>query len=122
MAKKKTEIEEKAPAGRAVCRFAAVGPRKARYVADLIRGKTVDEAFQLLKFTHRPSAVPIIERLLKAAVAAVDKREYPDTGSLVIGKIFVDGGPMLKRIRPAAMGRAVRIRKRLSHISIFLYA
>jgi large subunit ribosomal protein L22 len=119
MAKK---VEEKEPAGKAFCRFANIPARKARYVVDLLRGKTVDEAFQLLKFTHRPSSVGIVTRLLKAAVASVDKREYPETGELVIGKIYVDGGPMLKRMRPAPMGRAVRVRKRLCHISIFLYA
>jgi large subunit ribosomal protein L22 len=126
MAEKRAEIAEKIenrePAGKAKCRFARVSPRKARYVADMLRGKTVDEAFQLLKFTHRPSAVPIIERLLKGAVASVDKREHPETGSLVIGKIYVDGGPIMYRVRPAAMGRAVRIRKRSAHITIFLYA
>jgi large subunit ribosomal protein L22 len=115
-------VVEKEPVGKAKCRFAQVTARKARYVADLIRGKSVDEAFHLLKFTHRPSAVPIITRLLKAAVASVDKREHPQTGELLIGKILVDGGPMLKRIRPAPMGRAVRIRKRSCHIALFLYA
>jgi large subunit ribosomal protein L22 len=115
-------VEEKEPVGKARCRFANLPPRKARYLVDLIRGKTVDEAFAMLKFTHRPSAVPIVTRLLKAAVASVDKREHPETGELMIGKIYVDGGPMLKRMRAAPMGRAVRIRKRTCHIMMFLYA
>jgi large subunit ribosomal protein L22 len=119
---KKTRSTTKEKVSEATARFVRVPPRKARYVADLIRGKTVAEAFQILRFTMRPSSMPIIERLLKSAVSGVDKKEHPDTDVLIIGKITVDGGPMLKRYQPRAMGRANIIRKRSSHISITLMA
>lgn len=103
----------------ASARFQRVSPRKARYVCDLIRGMTVAEAQAALSLIHRPSAVPIIARLLKSAVA---NSQHPDADELVVGRIWVDGGPMLKRWRPRAFGRAARIRKRMSHITIQLTA
>ncbi len=120
MAKKRTKAKQQVSEASAL--FVRVPPRKARYVADLIRGKTVAQAFQILRFTMRPSTVPIIERLLKSAVSNVDKKEHPDTDSLIISRINVDGGPVLKRYQPRAMGRACMIRKRSSHIAITLMA
>lgn len=101
-------------------RFLRIPPRKARLVADMIRGLTVREAFDLLALTPRPSAVPAINRLLKSAVSNVDRKEAPDPDNLVIGEIYVNGGPTLKRIQPRAMGRAYRIRKRTCHVTIAL--
>lgn len=118
----KNLTEKKPHVSEATARFVRVPPRKARYVADLIRGKTVAQAFHILRFTVRPSTVPIIERLLKSAVANVDKKEHPDTDSLIVARINIDGGPMLKRYQPRAMGRACIIRKRSSHISVTLMA
>lgn len=104
-----------------VC-FTRVPPRKARMVADMIRGLTVAEANQQLANLHRPSAVPFVDRLLKSAVAnAKDQQEITETDSLIVGEIFVDGGPMLKRFQPRAMGRACMIRKRMSHMTVKLY-
>ena len=111
---------EKEVVGKGTVRFVRVAPRKARLLADLIRGKTVGEALQILKFSNKPSACVIMEQLVKNALNSVDRRKYRDTDSLMIRKITVDGAPMLKRWRPRAMGRATRIRKRSSHINIML--
>jgi large subunit ribosomal protein L22 len=102
---------------RATARYQPVAARKARYVADLIRGQTVAEAQTTLSLVHRPSAVPIVRRLLQSAAA---NSQRPDSEGLVVGRIWVDGGPMMKRWRPRAYGRAAMIRKRLCHITIEL--
>ncbi|MGB9668177.1 MAG: 50S ribosomal protein L22 [Thermosulfidibacteraceae bacterium] len=105
---------------RAILRYARISPRKARVVADLIRGKNVDEAFTILKFTPKKGA-RIIEKLLKSAVSNAERSPHiVDVDSLYIKTIYVNEGPMLKRIRPRAMGRAYLIRKRTSHIYIEL--
>jgi large subunit ribosomal protein L22 len=101
-------------------RFLRIPPRKARLVTDLIRGLTVREAKHLLAVTPKPSAVPAIRTLLMSAVSNVDHSQHSDADSLVIKKIYVDGGPTMKRIRPRAMGRAFSIRKRTCHIVICL--
>jgi len=102
---------------RATARFQPVAPRKMRYVADLIRGMTVAEAQTALSLLHRPSAVPIIKRLLGSAAA---NSQRADSDDLVVGRIWVGGGPTLKRWRARALGRGVTIRKRSSHITIEL--
>ena len=102
---------------RATARYQRVAPRKMRYVADLIRGKSVAEAQTMLSLVHRPSAVPIVERVLKSAAA---NSQRPDSDDLLVGRVWVDGGPMAKRWRPRAYGRASMIRKRVSHITIEL--
>lgn len=105
---------------RAILRYARISPRKARVVADLIRGKDVDEAFTILQFTNKKAA-RIIEKLLKSAVANAEASpDIEDVDALYIKRIYVDQGPMLKRIRPRAMGRAYLVRKKLSHITIEL--
>ncbi|MBN1903241.1 50S ribosomal protein L22 [Candidatus Sumerlaeota bacterium] len=105
---------------KASARYIGIPARKARYVADLIRGKTVREALNLLTVTPRPSAVPMMRRLLLSAVSNVDRKQYSNTDNLVISRINVDVGPIMKRIQPHAMGRAFRIRKRMCHVSIGL--
>jgi len=115
MAGKKRRIGE--VVSRATARFLPVGPRKIRFVADLIRGMTVAEAQTKLSLIHRPSAVPLLQRLLKSAVA---NSERTDAEELVIGRIWADGGPMLKRWRPRAFGRPNPIRKRFCHVTIEL--
>lgn len=105
---------------KATSRFQRCSARKARLVADLIRGRSVSEAKRILALTHRPSAVPIIERLLKSAVANVDRSEHPETDTLVVGEIMVDGGPIMYRFRPRARGRASKIRKRYCHVTMKL--
>ncbi|MDX1971514.1 MAG: 50S ribosomal protein L22 [Candidatus Sumerlaeia bacterium] len=112
---------------RASAKYIHCAPRKIKLVADQIRNKTVTEALEILNFLHRPSAVPYVLRVLDSAVANAEKKAeegqiavIPEPDKLVIGEIRVEGAPMMKRIRPASMGRAVRIRKRLSHIHLKL--
>ena len=101
-------------------RFARVSARKGRYVADLIRGLTVGEAMLQMRNTHRPSAVPIFINVLKSATANAKEASVNEVEDLVV-EVHVDEGPMLKRFRPRAMGRACVIRKRMSHVTIKLY-
>ncbi|AUS07635.1 50S ribosomal protein L22 [Laceyella sacchari] len=102
---------------KAVARYVRIAPRKARLVMDLIRGKSVEEAIAILKFTPR-AASPIIEKVLASAVANAEHNFNMDTSRLVVAKAFVDEGPTLKRYMPRAMGRASRINKRTSHITV----
>ena len=101
-------------------KFARVGPRKLRRVADAIRGKTVREALVLLQFAGVFAAEPI-EKLLKSAVANAENNHNMSSDGLFITKITVDGGPgggMTKRLDPRAQGRANFKRKRMSHVTI----
>ncbi len=102
---------------RAVARYVRVSPRKARLVVDLIRGKSVDEASAILKFTPR-AAAEIVEKVLRSAVANAEKNLKIKSDTLIVSTTFVDEGPTLKRIRPRAQGRAFRIDKRTSHITV----
>jgi len=104
---------------RARLRFARLAPRKARLVADLIRGKGSEEALNILSFTKK-AAAKIIMKLLKSAVANATQKKTVDIDRLYIKKITVDQGPTLKRYQPRALGRATMIRKRTSHITIVL--
>ncbi len=104
---------------KAVARYVRITPRKARLVIDLIRGKSVDEAIGILKFTPR-SASPIIEKVLMSAVANAEQNHKMDRSNLVVTKAFVDEGPTLKRFIPRAQGRASRINKRTSHITVIV--
>ena len=85
----------------------------------MIRGRKVEEALHILKFTRRRAA-KVIEKVLKSALANATNKEIGDVDVLKISKAFVDGGPMEKRIQPTAMGRAWAIHKRMSHITIVL--
>lgn len=105
--------------GKSLTRYVRCAPRKVRLVIDLIRGKSAGEALEILRFTQRPSAVPYVKNAVLAAVASA-RETHPDPESLIIGEAIVNEAPMIKRIRPASMGRAVRIRKRQSHIHIAL--
>ena len=104
---------------RATLRYARISSRKVKIVADLIRGKKVDEALAIVKFTPKASS-EIIEKLLKSAIANAENNHGMNRGNLIVSEIYANQGPTLKRIRPAAKGSAVRIRKRTSHISIVL--
>ncbi|EJL39269.1 50S ribosomal protein L22 [Brevibacillus agri] len=104
---------------RAVARNIRIASRKVRLVVDLIRGKQVGEALAILKHTPK-AASPVVEKLLKSAIANAEHNYEMDPNSLVVSKIFVDQGPTLKRFRPRAMGRASRIHKRTSHITVVL--
>ena len=102
---------------RAILKFARISSRKVKIVADLIRGKKVDEALSIIKFTPKASS-EILEKLLKSAVANAENNHGMNRGNLVVSEIYANQGPTMKRIRPAAKGSAVRIRKRTSHITI----
>ena len=104
---------------KAVARYIRISPRKARYVADLVRGKPVEEALNVLTFTTRKAA-QILSKVLKSAIANAGQDESIDVDTLYVKRGFVDEGPTMKRFRPRAMGRATRIRKRTSHITIVL--
>ncbi len=110
----------------AKARFQRVSARKARQLADVIRGLTVAEARRQLMYQHRPSAGPIVAGAFFSAVANADEKRKADqwvgeVDELIVGEVMVDGGPMLKRFRPRAMGRAAMIRKRMAHVTIKLY-
>lgn len=111
--------EETILEARAELKYARIAPRKVKIVADLIRGKNVDEALAIVKFTPKASS-EIVEKLLKSAIANAENNHGMDRTKLVISEIYANQGPTLKRIRPAAKGSAVRIRKRTSHITIVL--
>jgi large subunit ribosomal protein L22 len=101
-------------------RFLRAAPRKVRLVADLIRGKNVQEAVNILHFTNKHAAKPL-EKLLKSAIANAENRQEPmDVDRLYVKEVFVDPGPSMKRIRPAPMGRAFRVMHRQSHVTIKL--
>ena len=111
---------------RAILRNVRVSPQKARLVADLVRGRDVDDAIEVLTFTQKKSA-PLIRKLVESAVAnaensARNSGDQLDIDDLFIQTITVDEGPTLKRWRPRAMGRATRIQKRTSHITVVLGA
>lgn len=105
---------------KAKARFVRMSARKVRRVADLIRGRNVEEALNVLAFTPKAVALPL-EKTLKSATAnalSVEGTAKLKAEDLWIKKILVDGGPIMKRIRPTGMGRAYRIRKRTNHITI----
>ena len=111
--------ENKVLEATATLRFARISDRKVKIVADLIRGKNVDEALAIVKFTPKASSA-IIEKLLKSAIANAENNHGMNRGNLVVSEIYANQGPTMKRIRAAAKGSAVRIRKRTSHITIKL--
>jgi large subunit ribosomal protein L22 len=104
---------------KAILRYLRVAPRKVRLVADMIRGKHVEEALNILQFTEKGSSKPIA-KLLKSAVANADQTEGVNVDKLYVKTIFVDGGPVQKRFMPRAMGRATPIRHRTSHVTLHL--
>jgi len=114
-------MEENFPVheARASLNYARIAPRKVKIVADLIRGKKVSEALAIVKYAPKASA-EIIEKLLKSAIANAENNHYMKSDDLYVAEIYANQGPTLKRIRPAAKGSAVRIRKRTSHITIVL--
>ncbi|TVY06620.1 50S ribosomal protein L22 [Paenibacillus cremeus] len=102
---------------KAIARYVRIAPRKVQLVVDLIRGKQVGEAIAILRHTPK-SASPVVEKLLNSAIANAEHNYSLDPNSLVVSTVFVDQGPTLKRFRPRAMGRASRINKRTSHITL----
>lgn len=102
---------------RAILRHVRMTPRKARLIVDMVRGRNAAEALALLKFTPR-AAARVVEQLLSSAVANAGLKELGEAEGLRVSRAYVDGGPVLKRFQPRAMGRASPIKKRTSHITI----
>lgn len=94
-----------------------IAPRKVKLVIDLIRDKQVGDAIAILRHTVK-SASPVVEKLLNSAIANAEHNYQMDVGKLVVTEVFVNQGPTIKRFRPRAMGRASRIHKRTSHITL----
>ena len=116
----KQEVQEVIiPEASATLKYARISSRKVKIVADLVRGKDVDEALAIMKFTPKASS-EVLEKLLKSAIANAENNHEMKHENLYVAEIFANQGPTLKRIRPAAKGSAVRIRKRTSHITIVL--
>ncbi len=99
--------------------FARLSPRKTRLVVDMVRGKEIQTALNILRFTPQPSA-RLVAKLLSSAVANAEQKGVSDVDRLYVKSIFVDGGTVLKRFLPRAMGRASKIRKPTSHITVVL--
>jgi large subunit ribosomal protein L22 len=106
--------------GHARLRYLGISAQKARLVVDLIRGKQVEEAIATLRFTHKVVASDIGRALDSALANARVKKPEIDVDRLYVQTAFVDGGPSLKRIRPAPMGRAFRVQKRMCHVTLGL--
>ena len=102
----------------ATLKYLKASPQKVRLVADLVRGKKVEEALAILRFTRKASAKDL-EKLLRSAIANAENKENgADVDELVVSKIYVNEGPREKRIQPAPMGRAYRIQKRKAHVTV----
>ena len=102
----------------ATLRYLKASPQKVRLVADLVRGRKVEEALNILRFTRKGCAKDL-EKLLRSAVAnAENKENAPDVDELVVSKIYVNDGPREKRVQPAPMGRAYQVQKRKSHVTV----
>ena len=104
---------------RAYLRYARISPRKVTIVLDLIRNQPVDRAMAILKHTPK-AACEYLEKLLKSAIANAENNNGMDKNNLYVAECFVCPGPTLKRMRPRAQGRAFRILKRTSHITLVL--
>jgi large subunit ribosomal protein L22 len=103
-------------------KYARISPRKVRPLADLVRGKFVDDALDILKYQPQRGA-RMLERVIRTAMAnAQDPDQNPgrivEEGSLYIAEVRVDGGPMFKRVRPRARGMSFMVKKRMSHIHV----
>ena len=102
---------------KAIEKFIRISPRKLRYVADVVRNKSVEEAVDILTFTPKKAASILKKAVESAAANATENHEMEEDG-LFISRIMVNEGPILKRFRPRARGRATRIRKRTSHLTV----
>ncbi|MEA3348312.1 MAG: 50S ribosomal protein L22 [Pseudomonadota bacterium] len=96
-----------------------MAPRKVRLVTDMIKGMDVERAINTLQVTGKKCA-PVLRKLVESAVASADQRGDMDIDSLYISRAFVDEGPTMRRFQPRAMGRATRINKRSSHVTVIL--
>ena len=104
---------------RAITKFVRLSPRKVRLIVDQIRGKGVEEALNILKFVPKRSA-EIVAKTVRTAVANAENTQSVDVDRLFVKQVKVDEAGMWKRFTPRAQGRATRIRKRLSHITVIV--
>lgn len=107
------------PSASAKARFVRVSATKARRVIDLVRGKSVEEALDILRWAPQAASEPVA-KVIASAAANAQNNEGLDPATLVVATIHADEGPTAKRIRPRAQGRAFRIRKRTSHITVIV--
>ena len=103
----------------AVAKFVRISPRKIRLVMDQVRGKRVAEALNMLSFAPQKGAL-ILKKLIDSAVANAGQNSGVDVDALFVKRVYADEGPTLKRFRPRAQGRATKIRKRSSHLTVVL--
>jgi len=96
-----------------------ISPRKVRLVGDLIKKRNINDAMGILTYMPQKASF-ILKKLLDSAIANARQKKYVDVDNLYVKNVIVDGGPMMKRFLPRAMGRATKIRKRLSHITMIL--
>ena len=104
---------------RAIARYIRISSRKVKIVIDLIRGKQVDEALAILMYTNK-SAAPVVEKLLRSAIANAENNLSMDRESLYVAEVYANQGPTLKRYWARSHGRADQILKRSSHITVVL--
>ncbi|MEE4352544.1 MAG: 50S ribosomal protein L22 [Desulfatiglans sp.] len=104
---------------KAVARFVRISPQKVRLVMDEIRGKKIEEAVNMLSFAPQKGA-RILKKLIESAVANAEGNGNIDVDALYVKRIYADEGPTMKRWRPRALGRATRINKRTSHLTVIL--
>lgn len=102
---------------KAVAKYVRISPQKTRLVADVVRGMNAETAITTLRFMPKKAA-RILRKVIESAVANADQTETIDVDTLYVKEIQINGGPMLKRFRPRAQGRATRILKRTSHITV----
>lgn len=104
---------------KAVAKYIRIAPRKVRIVADLIRGKSIGEAFAILQHTPKVAS-EVIEKVLKSAVANAEHNFDMNVDTLYVSTVFVDQGPTMKRIHPRSRGQAFKILKRSSHVTVMV--
>jgi len=104
---------------KAILKYVRTSPRKTRLVADMVRGKKVNDALNILTFTNKKPA-RVIKKLLKSAMANAEEKKAEDVDSLMVSQLTVDGGPVWKRQLPRGRGRVTPIKKRTSNITIVL--
>lgn len=104
---------------KAKLKYVRVGPQKARLVVDLVRGKDVGEALTILKHANKKTAV-LVKKLIESAIANAEQKKTIDIDNLFVKTIYVDAGPVLKRWKPRAQGRASAFNKKMSHINVVL--
>jgi large subunit ribosomal protein L22 len=114
-----TSVETEYPTATAKARFVRVSATKARRVIDLVRGKPVAEALDILRWAPQAASEPVA-KVIASAAANAQNNEGLDPSTLVVSTVYADEGPTAKRIRPRAQGRAFRIRKRTSHITVIV--